>query len=201
MSECPDACAVPFCLMLMDRTVRLVDDSVKDEVLRFPTVAMIRKLFPDVKMRGRSVMCNPLRGEKNASLSCFIDRYGYPRWKDHATGESGDNIDFFRKAYPELDYSDAVDRLSWIVLGRSALLDVDPLRERPVFVSPRRRPVHVKVQEPESALKIVSVSPLVPVRAARVSSLIGAAAVSPTSWPARIAAAWSSRTSTVRGTS
>lgn len=117
----------------------VIDDSVKDALLRFPTVDMIRTLFPDVKMRGRSIMCNPLRGEKNASLSCFLDYAGYPRWKDHATGESGDNIDFFRKAYPDLSYIEAVDRMAGMLLGRSALLDADaPVRVEKKPARPRR---------------------------------------------------------------
>lgn len=100
-----------------------VDESVKDSVLRYPTVDLIRLIFPDVRMGGRSVLCNPLRGERNASLSCYRDRYGISRWKDHATGEFGDNLDFYRLAFPQYDYLEALDRLSMLVLGRPALVD------------------------------------------------------------------------------
>lgn len=139
----------------------VIDDSVKEALLRFPTVDMIRTLFPDVKMRGRSIMCNPLRGEKNASLSCFLDYAGFPRWKDHATGESGDNIDFFRKAYPDLSYTEAVDRMAGMLLGRSALVDGgSPSRIERKPARPRR----AAVSSAPSAKKITVLSavPAVP---------------------------------------
>lgn len=132
---------------------RVLNESVKDAVLRYPTVELIRRLFPDVRMRGRSVLCNPVRGEKNASLSCFRDRNGYPRWKDFTTGESGDNIDFFRMAFPEYSYVEAVNRLALLVLGRSAL--EEPGVAAPLAV-PVRRPAYVPAVEPERSIEIVS---------------------------------------------
>lgn len=135
--------------------VYVIDERAKDDILRFPTVEMIRILFPDVKMHGRSVLCNPLRGERHASLSCFRSRNGLSRWRDWATGESGDNIDFFRKAFPDLGYVEAVDKLSNIILGRSALSEKG--LSRPVITV---RP-HKPEEEKPSALKIISVSPLV----------------------------------------
>ena len=137
----------------MPGDLRQIDESVKDSLLRYPTVELIRRIFPDVRMRGRSVMCNPLRGEHNPSLSCFRDRAGISRWKDFATGETGDNIDFFRLAYPELDYAEAVDRLSTMLLGRSAFADgVSPVRREPL----RQVRAAYASPEPAYALEIVS---------------------------------------------
>lgn len=134
---------------------RQIDESVKDSVLRYPTVELVRRLFPDVRMHGRSVMCNPLRGELHPSLSCFRDRNGISRWKDFATGETGDNIDFFKLACPEYDYADAVDRLAGMLLGRSAFTDGrSPVRSSaPVAAAP----VVVRPQlEQKPVLEIVS---------------------------------------------
>lgn len=141
-------------------SIKLIDASVKESVLRYPTMDLIRKLFPDAVARGRSVMCNPLRGEKHASLSCFKGYDGYSRWKDHATGETGDNIDFFRKVYPELSYVEAVERLSLLVLGKSALQDIQPGMTISFDRGVRRQAGHhVPVQEKPSALQPVLVQP------------------------------------------
>ena len=126
-----------------------IDPFVKDAVLAYPTVDLIRRLFPDVKMRGRSLLCNPLRGEKNASFSCFRDGNGVPRWKDHATGETGDNIEFFRMAFPEYSYPEAVDELSKILLGKEALVD------SPARAVRRRRAELPPVKEEPGLLRVV----------------------------------------------
>lgn len=105
-----------------DKPVK-IDESIKNEILMFPTVDLVRKLYPDAKMRGRALMCNPLRGEKHPSLSFVRDTHGISRWKDFATDEKGDNIDFFRMVHPEMDYVTAVDSLAWLLLGRSAFED------------------------------------------------------------------------------
>ncbi len=140
----------------MSEPYRLIDSSVKDSVLRYPTVELIRKLFPDVKLRGRSVLCNPLRDDRHPSLSCFRDRDGYSGWKDFATGEHGDNIDFYRLVYPEMTFLEALESLSVMLLGRSALLDVQPGQ---VVLNPSARQVvrkHVPAPEPPSQIEIVS---------------------------------------------
>lgn len=142
----------------MSGSVKLIDQSVKDSILRFPTVELIRRLFPDVKFRGRSVLCNPLRGEAHASLSCFRGRDGFPHWKDHATGETGDNIDFYRLVCPDKGYVEAVDSLSWLLLGRSALQDVPAGQVVSLSFSPQQRR-HVPAREPDPVLKVVSESP------------------------------------------
>lgn len=141
----------------MPDRVRLIDNKVKDEVLRYPLVEIIRKLFPDVRVRGRSVLCNPLRDDKHPSLSCFRDYSGYQRWKDHATGESGDNLDFYRLVYPEYGYVEALDRLSFLVLGRSVLADYVPGHSVPFYSEARRvARVHRKEVEDVPALSILS---------------------------------------------
>ncbi len=141
----------------MTGPVKLIDSSVKDEILRFPTVELIRRLFPDVKVGGRSVIRNPLRNDRHPSLSCFRDRAGFQRWKDHATGETGDNIDFFRKVYPDLGYVEAIDRLSLLVLGKSALQDFVPGQSVPVYSQARRqRAVHAGPADEAHVLRIVS---------------------------------------------
>lgn len=143
----------------MSGPLKLIDQSVKDSILRYPTVELIRRLFPDVRLRGRSVLCNPLRGESHASLSCFPGRDGYSRWKDHATGENGDNIDFYRMVYPDKDYIDAVDDLARMLLGRSAFEDVRA-GQAVSFSSARRiRRRHVPAAEAAPVLRIAGVRP------------------------------------------
>ena len=138
----------------MPGPVKLIDNAVKDEILRFPTVELIRRLFPDIKIKGRAI-CNPLRDDRHPSLSCFRDYSGCQRWKDHATGETGDNIDFFRKVYPELGYVEAVDRLSLLVLGKSVLQDFVPGESVPVYSDARRfRMVHSPHKEDSPVLVI-----------------------------------------------
>ena len=154
---------VPVIEAMSAGSVKLIDLSVKDALLRYPTADLIRKIFPDAVFRGRSVLCNPLRGERHPSMSCFRDRAGHQRWKDFATGETGDNIDFYRLVYPELNYVDAVDRLSYLVLGRSALQDVNPERGISFMQRPRLK-ARRRFSEPErpSALQIRVVLPYAP---------------------------------------
>lgn len=146
----------------MGQPVTLLDEKTKDEIRRYPTVELIKRLFPDVKMRGRATMCNPLRGERNASLSCYRGRDGYPMWKDHTTGAFGDNIDFFRMARPELGYLEAVDELSWMLLGHGAVASSS--REARVSAGHAAAPSkRTSVREVPSALQIISDEPLVAV--------------------------------------
>ena len=142
-------------------SIKKIDETVKDEILRYPTVDFILKLFPDARMRGRSSMCNPLRGEKHPSLSFVRDMHGISRWKDFAEDTTGDNIDFFRKVHPEMDYVTAVDSLAWFLLGRSAFVD-STLERSPYVQSPVKSRAVAKRVEPEQVptLKIVSSSPL-----------------------------------------
>ena len=137
---------------------RLVSASVIDSLRRYPTVEVVRRLFPDVKMKGRTILCNPLRGETHASFSCFRDCYGFSRWKDHATGQSGDNIDFFRLANPAMGYVEAVDALSRLVLNRSAFEDESSVRVHPVGIFPGRAAALRHAAEEPSKIRISLVS-------------------------------------------
>lgn len=134
----------------------LIDRYIKDEILHYPTVDLIRMLFPDMDLRGRRVVRNPLRGEQHPSLSCFFDSTGHARWKDHATGETGDNIDLIRLVFPDLDYLGAVDRLSMLICGRPAL----GTSVTAGYMPPARPRVSLsQYREPEPALRPVLVLP------------------------------------------
>jgi len=145
----------------MPGNTRTIDESVKDEILRYPTVELVKKLFPDVKIRG-SVLCNPLRGEQHPSFSCFRTEVGYSRWKDHATGETGDNISFYREAFPGLDYVSAIDQLAWLVLGRSALIEGGSVQRMDTPAVRPRKHIHHEAETTQPALKILSVEAIRP---------------------------------------
>ena len=141
----------------MAEPVKQIDSKVKDELLRFPTMELIKLLYPSLVVKGRSVICSPFRKDNNPSFSCFRDRNGIYRWKDHGEDISGDNIDLFRKVFPELRYFEAVDRLSLMLLGKSAAPDYVPGQSIPMYSQARRlRPV--KSEEPEESQKIKVVS-------------------------------------------
>jgi hypothetical protein len=42
------------------------------------------------------LIASPLRGDKKPSLSIYRGRDGHLRWKDHATGDGGDQIDLIQ---------------------------------------------------------------------------------------------------------
>ena len=120
-------------------------------------VELARMLFPDAKWCSGTMMSSPFRSDSTPSLSFFRGYQGIWRWKDHGTGESGDNIDFYRKVFPEYGYVDAVDRLSWLLLGRSALKEYDG--RMPVLSEIRRNPYPIPVAdvtaERRSALNVI----------------------------------------------
>jgi len=131
---------------------------MKDKVKRYPTIDLIRRLFPNVKMRGRNSLCNPVREDRHPSMVLYTDsRYGYPKWKDYATGEFGDNIDFFMKVFPEYAYDEAVDKMSWMLFGMSAYQDPSSrdisLPRRKTLPASER--IHIPVEEPDPVLKVV----------------------------------------------
>lgn len=142
----------------MPNTVKVIDPEILESLKTYPAVEMIKLLFPDVKMCGRSVMCNPLRGEKHPSLSCFRDRTGHQRWKDHATGETGDNIDFFRLANPALDYVDAVEAMAALLLGRSATTEETAGTDyRRLFGQKHAAKPHRPAEEEPSKIRVTKV--------------------------------------------
>lgn len=101
----------------------LLDEHLIDMIKRYPIVDLVALVFPDHSIRGRGRMCSPFREDRNPSFSCFTGRGGYGFWKDHATGEFGDNIEFYRKAYPHLSYVEAVDSLAMLIYGCHARRD------------------------------------------------------------------------------
>lgn len=142
---------------------KIINASVLDELRRYPTVELVKRLFPDVKMHGRSLMCNPLRGEKHASLSCFRDRSGFQRWKDHATGETGDNIDFYRLANPGMGYVESVEALSVMLLGRSAFDEVASARvAASQVIPPRTGLLHRPLVEEPGSIRVMGLVPYAP---------------------------------------
>jgi len=141
----------------MSETSSILDQEVVDALKRFPTAELVALLFPGhpVPTRRRGLIRSPFREDRNPSFSCFSGRGGYSFWRDHTTEESGDNIDLFRKVYPDLGYVEAVNRLALLVLGRQAsCADVRTLeRTAPL----RRVPFsHTIEPERESVLKVVS---------------------------------------------
>lgn len=109
-----------FVLQMSEDSRSVLDQSVVDELKRFPTPRLVRLLFPGHPVRDNGVMRSPFREDHNPSFSCFRGRMGVSMWKDHATDESGDNISLYRKVYPQYGYVEAVDHLALLVLGRHA---------------------------------------------------------------------------------
>ena len=142
----------------MGDKVKVIDEAVKTEILEYSTLNLIDRLFPGHPKSRRGVMQSPFRDDKHPSFSCFRGSGGISRWKDHATGESGDNIALYRKLYPDLGYVEAVEGLSQLILGRSAVVDYESLPKTMYPKAVSRRAVYSRSIEPEreSVLKVVS---------------------------------------------
>lgn len=129
---------------------------VKDELLRYPMAELLRRLYPGRTIRSRGVMPSPFREDKHPSFSCFVGSGGISKAKDHSTGESFDNISVYMKACPGLSYVEAVDGLSWLLLGRSAFIEggtsIVPVLPKPYYGSPRA--------VGEGALRVSEILPL-----------------------------------------
>lgn len=146
----------------MGENISILDRSVVEELKRFPTAELVRLIFPGHPVRTRGIMRSPFREDRNPSFSCFKGRDGCSLWKDHSTQESGDNIDLYRKAFPDLGYVEAVDRLALLVLGRSAVEGYAGGVRREYRSVQARRASFARTIEPEreSALKVISDLPL-----------------------------------------
>lgn len=140
----------------MEGQSRVISRELIDELKRWPTADVLHLIFPDHDVRRRGVMSSPFRKDSNPSFSCFSGRNGYGYWKDHATGETGDNIDLYRKAFPSLGYAEAVDALSLLLLGRSAYGD----SSLSAYIMPVKTAVPVYSPVRESAFKVLEVLPL-----------------------------------------
>lgn len=135
---------------------QVIDERLKDEILRYPTERLVEQLVPGFHTGGRKVMRSPFRDERHPSFSCFSASNGISRWKDHTTGESGDNISLYRRLHGECGYAEALDSLSQIILGRSVYCDMESVA-RPV--SPAARPVRPAEEQTKGALEIVRILP------------------------------------------
>lgn len=144
----------------MNSQVRILDEKILDEVRRYSMPDLIRKIYPGHPVKDRGVMPSPLRDDKNASFSCFCSSSGTWKGKDFSTGEVYDNIALYRAAFPHLNFLEAVDALSWLILSKSALMDYGSGVDRSNHSIPQRRVVRKPEAEKPSALQVVKVSRL-----------------------------------------
>lgn len=135
----------------------IIDESLKDALLRFPTEELVDLLVPGLRSGRRRIMLSPFREERHPSFSCFRASNGTSRWKDHTTGETGDNISLYRRLYPSFGYAEALDRLSILVLGRSVYAD-GPLTA--LDIPSAGRPVKPFEEKVRCALTVVGVQPV-----------------------------------------
>lgn len=147
---------------------RSIDESVKIAVKQYSMPDLIRRLFPDCKVRDRGVFSSPFREDRHPSFSCFVGRGNVWIGKDQATNEVFDNISLYQKAVNEPDYMQALDDLALLVLGRNAVLrhqGREPrVRRKPVRII---APIGAPEKDRESALKVVTVLPLTDERVPR----------------------------------
>jgi hypothetical protein len=140
----------------------LIDPYVKDVIKRYPTIELIRALYPDVRVSGRNACCNPLRNDQHASLSWFRNSdTGFYMWKDWATGEKGDNIEFYKKAFPRQGYLEVMDGLSRIILGRGIIPDRSSYRQARTPLPDQERPIPRTKGDSYPSIRVESAVPLV----------------------------------------
>lgn len=134
----------------------VVDESALRDAKHVPTCDVVEKLFPGHKVKRRGVFRSPFRNDRNPSFSPYLGHGGDWLWKDHATGESGDNLTLYRKVYPELSYQEAVDGLCRLVLGRTGLMEGGRQAAVQPKAAPRRKAVGpVKVEEQQLAQNVL----------------------------------------------
>ena len=144
----------------MNSQVRILDEKALDEIRRYPQPDLIRKLFPGHPVKDRGVMPSPLRDDRNASFSCFCSSAGIWKGKDFSTGEIYDNISLYRAALPHLDFLEAVDSLSWLILNKTALVEYGSQMDRRNHTLPQRRSVRKPEADRPSALQVVKITRL-----------------------------------------
>ena len=144
----------------MDSKVRILDETVVDEIRRFPQPDLIRRLFPGHPVKNRGAMPSPLREDRNASFSCFCSSGGAWKGKDFSTGDVYDNIALYRAVFPSVDFVEAVDSLSWLIFNKSALADYSAYADRSLHRLPSRRFIRRPEAEKPSALKVIKVAGL-----------------------------------------
>ena len=57
---------------------------------------------------GPALIKSPLRDDRRPSLSIYMGRDGHLRWKDHATGSGGDQVDLIA-TYKSVSIKDAIE--------------------------------------------------------------------------------------------
>lgn len=135
-------------------------DNIIEDIKRVPTASLIRALFPSHPVpQNARLMRSPFHTDSHPSFSCFLGKNGYYLWKDHSTGESGDNITLYRKVYPTMSYVQAVDSLAFLFFGKHASRTATtegsaPLPLRVTF------PTAEDKAERQGALNIVKTYPL-----------------------------------------
>ena len=137
--------------------IRILDEQALDEVRRYSQPDLIRKLYPGHPVKDRGVMSSPLRDDRNASFSCFCSSNGIWKGKDFSTGEIYDNISLYRAAFPNMNFLEAVDALSWLILNKSALVEYGSKKEKLRHSLQVRREYRKPEAEKPSALQIVKV--------------------------------------------
>lgn len=137
----------------------ILDQEVVEALRRYPTISLIRILFPQRRIpTGARLLRSPFHEDSHPSFSCFTGRSGAALWKDHSTGESGDNISLFRRLNPQLSYAESVDALALMTLGRSAYTVPGTRTHTHTAVS--SLPSVTAEQSAPSALQVVSALPL-----------------------------------------
>lgn len=99
----------------------IVDEDALRDAKRVHVADVVALLFPGHPVSRRGVFRSPFREDRKPSFSPYRGHGGDWMWKDHATGECGDNLALYRKVFPDLSYQQAVDGLCRLVLGRPGL--------------------------------------------------------------------------------
>lgn len=88
----------------------LTDERVSTSIREAKQKLTISALWPMLGLQGKAAKScrSPFREDSEPSFSVFIDDDGAERWKDHATGETGDAVDFLAKARGLTDGSNAI---------------------------------------------------------------------------------------------
>lgn len=151
-----------------DRTYRRLNETIEDEVKRFPVVDLVRILFPGHPIHSRRLISSPLREDRHPSFSMWVGAGGVSRWKDLAfKGEQGSNIDLYRRYLNDdtVSYSDCVDQLSQLMFHKTAYIEekYSSSVRKPAAQKHILRPVEPEKQSVLNVVKDLSLdSPEVP---------------------------------------
>lgn len=105
--------------------------------LRLPGVArMLGFYLPE----SPGTCLSPFRDEKNPSFSWFVGSDGKDRWKDFASGERGDCVDFIVKASGLTIRDASLDLVKWAGVSLSPSAACGNIRALPKQISPAKPP-------------------------------------------------------------